>query len=371
MKKLLLLTPLTIALSCAQPTATPSTDSLTDITYTELPSFNPVCDILYRTPRPITIDGVMDSKEWADIPYLSDLVDIEGKDEFKPHLSTKMKIAYDDKYFYIAADMETPTLWGEFTKRDDVMCLENDFEVFMDLSGDTHDYLEFEINARNAVWDLLMTKPYRDGGKCYNGFNYLDHKTAVKTFGTINNPNDTDKGWSVEIAIPWNELLEARPGDRKPIDGEQYRVNFLRIEYPLKVVDGKYVKDVNPKYGNETGNHWTWSPVGRVDLHSPDLYGYIQVSDKVAGTETVKFNANPDEQIKWMLRRLYYRQKQYNGEAKEYAKNLATLRPEEIFAANQLQNIKLYTTPSSYEITYDAGDKVWHIVQDGKIWSSK
>lgn len=375
MKKLLLLTPLAAVMAACSgttvaPTANLAADSLFDITYNELPSFNPVCDIIYRAPAPIKIDGVISPGEWDAVPALSEFVDIEGKAEFKPHLSTKTKVAYDDQYLYIVADMETPNLWADFTKRDDVICLENDFEVFIDASGDTHDYVEFEINARNTVWDLLMTKPYRDGGRCYNTFNFLDFKTAVKRFGTLNDPSDKDKGWCVEIALPWNELLESRSGERKPVPGEQYRINFLRIEYPLAVENGKYVTAVNPKYDKKMGDHWTWSPIGRIDLHCPDLYGYLQVSDKVAGSGVDSFHTNPDEQIKWMLRRLYYRQKQYSGEAKRFASQLATLKAEEIFSAEQLPRLALHATLSTCEITYDAGDKTWHITQDGKVWSS-
>lgn len=341
------------------------------IVFNELESFNPECAVMYRAPKPIKIDGVMSEEEWGDVPYLTDFVDIEGKAEFKPHLATKAKITYDDNYLYVVADMETPHLWADFKKRDDVICLENDFELFVDFSGDTHDYIEFEINALNTVWDLLMTKPYRDGGKCYNMLNLLDYKTAVKVNGTINNPNDIDKGWCVEIALPWAEILEARSGERKPVVGEQFRLNLLRIEYPLDVKDGKYVKAINPKYDKEMGNHWTWSPVGRIDLHSPDLYGYVQVSDKVAGEGSDEFNKKPEESVKWLLRRLYYRQGVYKKATGEYASKSCQLKADELFSSEMLANLKFYTTPSNYEITYNDNGTIWHIVADGKIWSTK
>jgi len=36
--------------------------------------------------------------------------------------------------------------------------------VFIDPDGDTHAYYELEVNAFGTPWDLLLIKPYRDGG---------------------------------------------------------------------------------------------------------------------------------------------------------------------------------------------------------------
>ena len=48
------------------------------------------------------------------------------------------------------------------TQHDAVIFHNNDFEVFIDPDGDTHNYYELEINALNTVWDLFITKPYRE-----------------------------------------------------------------------------------------------------------------------------------------------------------------------------------------------------------------
>ena len=40
----------------------------------------------------------------------------------------------------------------------------NDFEVFIDVSGTTEYYKEFEMNARAAWWDLALKAPYENGG---------------------------------------------------------------------------------------------------------------------------------------------------------------------------------------------------------------
>jgi hypothetical protein len=44
-------------------------------------------------------------------------------------------------------------------QHNEIIYHDNDFEVFVDSDGSTHNYKEFEINANNATWDLLLNKP--------------------------------------------------------------------------------------------------------------------------------------------------------------------------------------------------------------------
>ena len=65
---------------------------------------------------------------------------------------------------------------------------------------------------------------------------------AVHVDGTVNNPRDTDRGWSVEIAMPWR-AFDRHPGaGRTPKPGDHWRVNFSRVEWDHIDVDGHYTK---------------------------------------------------------------------------------------------------------------------------------
>ena len=115
---------------------------------------------------------------------------------------------WDDTYFYIAALLEEPHVWGTLVKHDSVIFQDNDFEIFIDPDGDNHEYYEFEINALNTEWDLLLKKAYRDGGPAINEWEVPGLRTAVHVTGTLNKLTDTDTSWSVEFAIPWKALAE-------------------------------------------------------------------------------------------------------------------------------------------------------------------
>src|SRR6516165_2708452 len=194
--------------------------------------------VCYRAPGPVTIDGRLDKSVWRDVPWTEDFIDIEGDSKPRPRFKTRVKMLWDDDYFYVGAELEEPHVWATLTEHDSVIFRDNDFEVFIDPDGDSHEYYEFEINALNTGWDLLLPRPYKDGGRAVNSWEIPGLKTAVHVNGTLNNPSDTDKGWSVEMAFPWKVLRELAYKPAPPRDGDQWRVNFSRVEWQHEIVNG-------------------------------------------------------------------------------------------------------------------------------------
>jgi hypothetical protein len=280
-----------------------------------LPPRHYVC---YRASGPITVDGRLDEKSWQAVPWTEDFVDIEGDRRSKPRFRTRAKMLWDDKYFYIAAQLEEPHVWGTLTEHDSVIFQDNDFEVFIDPAGSNHNYAEFEINALNTGWDLLLKKPYRDGGPADNSWEIPGLKTAVHVEGTLNDPRDTDKGWTVELAFPWEVLSKLSKQPAPPRDGDQWRVNFSRVEWRHEVVEGKYRKVPKSREDN-----WVWSPQGVVDMHRPETWGYVQFSTAPPGQAA--FRPDPAGPAKHLLHRIYYAQRQFHEEHKRYARTLAEL----------------------------------------------
>ena len=92
-----------------------------------------------RAGKPVHIDGRIDG-EWKDAPWTSYFVDIEGSKKPAPRFQTRAKMLWDDQYFYIAAELQEPHVWGTITKHDAVIFHDNDFEVFVDPNGDSHEY---------------------------------------------------------------------------------------------------------------------------------------------------------------------------------------------------------------------------------------
>ena len=220
----------------------------------------------------IVIDGRLNDSAWARAPWTDDFVDIEAQRDVTPRYRTRARMLWDDTHFYVAAEMEEPDLWATLRKRDSVIYYDNDFEVFLDPDGDSHLYTEIEVNALNTVWDLLLVKPYRDGGPAIHAWDIPGLQTAVALDGTLNDPSDRDRSWSVEIAIPWESLNRGPPSP-----GDEWRANFSRVDWHMEVREGRYGKVLAPD-GDEPVDeeNWVWSPQGAVDMHIPERWGVLR-----------------------------------------------------------------------------------------------
>ncbi len=233
-----------------------------------------------RATGAITIDGKLDDPAWEAAAWSEWFVDIEAESSADaarsipaPRFKTRMKMLWDDEYLYFAAELEEPHVWGTLTEKNDIIYRDNDFEIFIDPDGDRQNYYEFEINALGTIMELTMNKPYHEKGKYTLGTNLTGLKSAVHVDGTLNDPGDIDRGWSVEVAIPWKDLERfARIMPTPPEAGDAWRINFSRVQWKHEIVDGKYVKVPKEK---SVEDNWVWSPIGRVDMHRPEKWGIV------------------------------------------------------------------------------------------------
>jgi hypothetical protein len=338
--------------------------------------FAPRHAMVYRTTSPLTIDGKLDEPAWRAAAWTEAFVDIQGVDELRPRFRTRAKMLWDDDYFYVAAEIEEPDIWGTLKERDSVIFHDNDFELFIDPDGDTHNYYELEVNALGTPWDLLLAQPYRDGGSGMHAWDIAGLRVGVDVRGTLNRPGDRDDAWTVEIAMPWKILAEAAPGRRAPRPGEQWRVNFSRVEWQTDVVNGAYVKRVDAKTGKPLPeDNWVWSPQGAINMHMPERWGFVQFSNAPAGPDAAAsaaapFVEDPNERVKWALRRLYYRQRRFRAaHGGTYASDLAALDAGNIQVEGLAFRPAMQVTESLYEITAPGfNGMAVHIRQDGKVW---
>jgi hypothetical protein len=355
-----------LAFAC---TAQPKQAILKADTNPKIP-FNPEKYVCYQAEKSILVDGVLDDQAWQQAPWSNTFVDIEGDLKEKPAKESKIKMLWDANYFYIAAELKDDHIWGNLKEHDAVIFNDNDFEVFIDPDGDTHNYYEFEINALNTTWDLILTKPYRDNGFSIDNWEIPGMKSAVKIYGSLNNPTDIDDKWTVELAFPWKVLKECNTASAKPVDGSQWRINFSRVQWITEILDGKYVKkkDANEKKMPE--NNWVWSPQGVIAMHNPETWGYVQFSSQ---TENVNFVDNADEELKWALRQVYYREKAYLEENSCYTDNYEALRLVEVNLNGDAFQPEIIVHQTGFVATYPSLSEqgVWSIQQDGRIWFSK
>jgi hypothetical protein len=300
--------------------------------------------VCHHRDGPITIDGALDDPGWREVRWTDEFVDIEGDIRPRPRFRTRARMTWDSTFFYVAAELQEPDVWATLTKHDAVIFQDNDFEVFIDPDGDNHEYYEFEINALNTGWDLLLRKPYRNGGPAENAWEIPGLRTAVAIAGTVNQPGDRDQGWTVEIALPWSALAQYAHRPSPPKDGDAWRVNFSRVEWEVDVVDGVYRKRPGRKEDN-----WVWSPQGAVDMHRPERWGFVQFTTRPPGTD-VTFRPDPAWPVREALMRVYHAQAAYRKRHGSWARSLAELGPAVGTAAPKSGQVPivLEMTPDGY-----------------------
>jgi hypothetical protein len=345
------------------------------LSFDDAPKFSPRNYVVHKTGNSILIDGELNEPDWNAAMWTDTFLDIQGNAAPEPFYQTRAKMLWDEHYFYYTANLKDTHVWATLTERDAVIFMDNNFEIFMDPDGDTHNYYELEINALGTYWDLLLTKPYRNGGRAVNAWDIKGLKIGVSVNGSVNNPSDTDEGWTLEVAIPWKVLMETVPGNL-PSNGDQWKLNFSRVQWHTDIVDGEYVKRTNP----ETSEHlpeenWSWSPQGLINMHYPEMWGTIQFSDEPAGTH-VFFEHSAVEDYKWLLRALYYRQIEYRNEIGLFADRPHLLQFQELFRdlfddETPLPELSISVMGSHYIMKLDTPDlnQLLYIQSDSRVWT--
>lgn len=307
------------------------------------------------------IDGNLTDEVWKDIPWSTAFVDIEGEKKPEPALMTRCKMIWDKEFLYIAATLNEPHVWANIKEHDDIVFYDNDFEVFIDPDGDSQNYFEIELNALNTTWDLFLAKPYRNMGHALFNWEAKGMKTAVKVDGTINDAGDIDKGWTVEMAIPYRAL---QIGDeiKTPEPGDTWRINFSRVEWDTEVVAGKYIKKKDANGKTRPEHNWVWSPQGVINMHLPERWGYLHFGTGSNGVQRVPF----DEHLKKYLWLGYYKQVDHLKKNGRYTENLSALGLSSTYQIEgKTISLSMEGGHKQFLLLIKSGNKTFSINQDG------
>ena len=312
--------------------------------------------VAYRTEGALNIDGKLDESSWQKAKDTEEFEDISGKGFAAPKYKTTAKMLWDDDFLYVGAVLEEPNVVAKLFQRDTIIYYDNDFEVFIDPDNDGHNYFEIEVNANNVLFDLILDKPYRTGGDFLLQWDCPGIKSGIHVEGTLNNPNDTDKFWSVEMAIPrqaltlsFNNLLKA---------GNIWRINFSRVEWLKKPEE-----------------NWVWNATGRIDMHMPDRWGYLLFSGNKVGTLETEMDYPHNRDVYKTMWAMFYEQLEFMGKNKRYAsmEEIGLTKADTKAIDAQKVQLSMETTRRSYEIRawVPKEEVVYVLNNEGHFWKEK
>jgi hypothetical protein len=330
--------------------------------------------VCYRPADSITIDGLPNESSWNKVPATDAFVDISGEGFPKPRYQTKAKMLWDDRYLYILAELEEPHISASIYRRDEIVYFDNDFEVFIDPQGEGRNYFEIETNAVGTVFDLSLQGPYRSPHNFIQiQWDCPGLKLATHCNGEINNPNTKDRGWTVEMAIPgaaiasnFYSFLQA---------GKWLRINFSRVEWQYDIdSEGNYIKKKDANGKGLPEDNWVWSPQGQIAMHLPERWGYLYLSDAVAGEKTEKFRYPAEQPASRFLWMLFYAQEEQYAKNHVYFKQLSdfNLSKEDLKLLPTGYKIEVETTSHTYEITALSPDGERYVIDEsGRCFKRK
>ncbi|MEO6846872.1 MAG: carbohydrate-binding family 9-like protein [Chthoniobacterales bacterium] len=246
-----------------------------------------------RTDEPMTIDGRLDEAVWSRVKWSEPfgLIDTGGAVPFE----TRVAFLWDDEYLYVGYKVEDPDIRGSMTGFNDHIYLKDeDVELFFE--GDGY-YFEMGLNPLNKGYQIRWTwierlmneKRFAEMEELFKCPDYLYYiaregepigrhadlnyqlpgiKHAVYIDGSLNCPEIKDKGWTVELALPWSGLKEIAGGrPLPPKDGDSFRMTAYRAHQDRK---------------NGTVKGWTPSVMGNDNIHIPECWNNVVFSGKIA-----------------------------------------------------------------------------------------
>lgn len=187
--------------------------------------------IVTRTSSRIVIDGKSDEADWKRATSVGDFVFTWWNQGDGEPQQTDARLLWDDENLYVSFQCQDKDVQAVHTERDSPVYRDDCVEVFASPVVDHPErYFNIEMNALGT--QLEQYRPSGDPNQ--KEWNPDGIRVAVSIDGTLNDSSDTDRGWTLEVAIPFQLFKDAIPNG-KPNIGDRWRMNLNRLEGNMKV----------------------------------------------------------------------------------------------------------------------------------------
>jgi hypothetical protein len=158
-----------------------------------------------RAAGAITIDGKGTEPDWARavaIPIRYPYAQTNVID--RPPATCRL--LWDAKNLYLLFEASDTNIVNLCAARDDAVSQGDCVEIFLLPSRRFGQYWEFNFSPTGVVFDALTSKSWTKWG----GDSRMEEQAALTIAttlaGTLNREDDQDRGYAVEVALPWPEL---------------------------------------------------------------------------------------------------------------------------------------------------------------------
>jgi hypothetical protein len=175
---------------------------------------------VHRAASAIVIDGKGDDKAWAAAGKIELIFPWDAQTGAKQ--KTVARLLWDDKNLYVLYECEDADIVAFHTEHDDPTYLDDAVEIFINpMPSQTGMYYGLEMNARGVLYDYVMYQSQY----LFKQFDLRGVQLATFIDGTMNMRGDKDRGWSLEVAIPWTNFDAL---SKPPVAGTEWAANINR-----------------------------------------------------------------------------------------------------------------------------------------------
>ncbi len=247
---------------------------------------------------PPLIDGSLEDPAWEKAEWSEPFGGI--RDGRLTGHTTRVALLWDNDFLYVGFQIEDRDIRAQTVRPNEhVYVHDDDAEIFIDL-GDT--YYEIGINPVNCSYQIHWTwldpiVESQDWAHLEELFKLPDYlyytrrstemlgrignrdfelpglKHAVTLEGSINNPATLDKGWTVEMAIPWSGLSTmSSSASLPPSVGSTMRMQGYRAQHDWSKQKENFLG------GGTEFEGYTWSVMGNTNVHNPERWVPVHFS---------------------------------------------------------------------------------------------
>jgi hypothetical protein len=167
------------------------------------------------TAAPPKLDGLADDAAWRAAAPVEFVFPWDSQKGAKQ--KTSVRLAWDASFLYALYECDDADITVKHTQRDDPTYKDDAVELYVNpRSSQSTAYYGFEMNANGVMYDYFLSYPEFGLLSAYNAQGW---QIATKR---------NDKGWSLELAIPWANFSDLSGSRLAPKPGDSWRFNLVR-----------------------------------------------------------------------------------------------------------------------------------------------
>jgi len=180
-----------------------------------------------RATEAINCDGIINEPAWQQAVVFEGVYQFNDP-KYLNEPRTTWRMLWDDKYLYIAYECQDNDIVAPTMKRDGPVYSHDCIEAFIMPSIHTAVYWEIIVSPSGSIFDGLHAKQLNLWGFANRADRDMQGlQVGINVDGTIDDSSDQDKQYTIELAVPFDQLPEYSRASPKA--GQQIWLMLVRL----------------------------------------------------------------------------------------------------------------------------------------------